>query len=67
MWKKFEEGSSPYDTPDYRLSDDNVHYVVFNKSTGKINSESFLKGFAEGVRYVHSNKPILIIIIRITS
>ena len=34
--KKYTEGESPYDTPDYRLSDDNVHYVVFNKSTGKI-------------------------------
>ena len=37
--------------------------MIQNKSTGKINSESFFKGFAEGVRYVHSNKPILIIII----
>ena len=34
--KKYQEGSSPYDSPDYRLSDDNIHYVVYNKSTGKI-------------------------------
>lgn len=26
----------PYDSPDYRLSDDGSYYVVFNKSTGKI-------------------------------
>jgi predicted HAD superfamily Cof-like phosphohydrolase len=25
-----------YDSPDYRLSDDGKHYVVFNKSTSKI-------------------------------
>ena len=37
--------------------------MIHNKSTGKIYSESFFKGFDEGVRYVHSNKPILIIII----
>ena len=34
--KKYEEGNSPYDTPDYRLSDDKIHYVVYNKSTGKV-------------------------------
>ena len=27
---------SRYDSPHYRLSDDNKHYVVFNKSTSKI-------------------------------
>ena len=27
---------SPYDSPEYRLSDDGKYYVVFNKSTGKI-------------------------------
>lgn len=25
-----------YDSPDYRLSDDGIHYVVYNKSTSKI-------------------------------
>ena len=33
---EFEMGRQPYDSPDYRLSDDKEYYVVFNKSTGKI-------------------------------
>ena len=34
--QKFEAGTSPYDTPTYRLSSDGKYYVVYNKSTGKI-------------------------------
>jgi len=30
------KSDSRYDSPDYRLSDDGKHYVVFNKSTSKI-------------------------------
>lgn len=33
---KYERNESTYDSPDYRLSDDGKHYVVFNKSNGKI-------------------------------
>tara|TARA_Y100001934_G_C12172739_1_gene687509 strand:- start:354 stop:1031 length:678 start_codon:yes stop_codon:yes gene_type:complete len=36
--------------------------MIKNKSTGKVSTESFFVGFAEGIKYVHSNKPILIII-----
>ena len=34
--KEFEEGRLPYDSPNYRLSDDCKYYVVFNENTGKI-------------------------------
>ena len=34
--KEYAEGNSPYDSPAYRLSDDNIHYIVYNKTTGKI-------------------------------
>jgi len=34
-WYK-EQKDSPYDSPEYRLSDDEKYYIVFNKSTGKI-------------------------------
>ena len=34
--KQYEEGNVPYDSPNYRLSDDKKYYVVFNESTGKI-------------------------------
>ena len=40
--------------------------MIRNTSSGKISSESFFEGFAEGIRYVHSNKPILIIIMLTT-
>ena len=33
---KYEKENSPYDTPDYRLSDNKKYFVVYNKSTGKI-------------------------------
>ena len=33
---KSYELDSRYDSPDYRLSDDGTHYVVFNKNTSKI-------------------------------
>ena len=36
--------------------------MIKNKSTGKVSAESFFVGFVEGIKYVHSNKPILIII-----
>jgi|TARA_B100000003_G_scaffold179262_1_gene169805 MFS family permease len=36
--------------------------MIKNKSTGKVSTESFFVGFVEGIKYVHSNKPILIII-----
>ena len=36
--------------------------MIKNKSTGKVSTESFFVGFAEGIKYVHSNKPILVII-----
>ena len=32
----FHEGKEPYDTPNYRLSDDGQYYIVFNESTCKI-------------------------------
>ena len=34
-WYKNQE-ESPYDSPDYKLSDDGNYYIVFNKSSGKI-------------------------------
>ena len=34
--EKYKNGTSPYDSPNYRLSDDESYYVVFNESTGKI-------------------------------
>ena len=34
-WYKKNE-SSRYDSPNYRLSDDKIHYVVYNESTKKI-------------------------------
>lgn len=33
---KYEAGTSPYDSPAYRLSDDGVNWVVYNESTGKV-------------------------------
>ncbi len=36
--------------------------MIKNPSTGKVNSESFIEGFTEGLKFVHTNKPILIII-----
>ena len=33
---KFELGEQPYDTPNYRKSNDNKYWVVYNESTGKI-------------------------------
>ena len=33
---KYEAGTSPYDSPTYRLSDDGVNWVVYNESTGKV-------------------------------
>ena len=36
--------------------------MIKNPSTGKITSESFIEGFTEGIRFVHSNKPILVVI-----
>jgi hypothetical protein len=33
---KSYESDERYDSPDYRLSDDGKHYVVFNKNTSKI-------------------------------
>jgi len=38
MWYKHEyvEGNKPYDTPKWKLSDDNKYYIVFNESSGKI-------------------------------
>lgn len=35
QWYKNNE-SSRYDSPNYRLSDDKIHYVVYNESTKKI-------------------------------
>jgi len=34
--KLFLEGTSPYDTPTYRLSDSGDYYVIYNESSGKI-------------------------------
>lgn len=34
--EQYDLGKTSYDTPDYRKSDDNIHWVVFNKSSGKI-------------------------------
>lgn len=34
--KLYESGSSTYDSPEYRLSDNKKYWVVFNKSSGKI-------------------------------
>tara|TARA_Y100000768_G_scaffold203881_1_gene153437 strand:+ start:4532 stop:5740 length:1209 start_codon:yes stop_codon:yes gene_type:complete len=36
--------------------------MIKNPSTGKINSESFIEGFTEGIKFVHTNKPIFIVI-----
>ena len=33
---QYDKGSSLYDTPSYRKSNDGHFWVVFNKSTGKI-------------------------------
>jgi len=35
--------------------------MIKNTSTGKINSESFIQGFTEGIKYVHKTKPIFIV------
>ena len=35
--------------------------MIKNTSTGQINSESFMQGFTEGLRYVHNTKPIFIV------
>ena len=34
--EKFEKGESPYDTPNYRLSDNGKYYIIYNESSGKI-------------------------------
>ena len=34
--EQYKENKLPYDTPNYRKSDDNIHWVVYNKSTNKI-------------------------------
>lgn len=34
--KKFLKGTSPYDSPDYKKSEDGIHYVVYNSSSGKV-------------------------------
>lgn len=34
--KKFLEGTSPYDSPDYKKSEDGIYYIVYNKSSGKV-------------------------------
>ena len=36
--------------------------MIKNPSTGKVNSESFIEGFTEGIKFVHTNKPIFIVI-----
>ena len=36
--------------------------MIKNPSTGKVNSESFIKGFTEGLKFVHNSRPILIVI-----
>ena len=36
--------------------------MIKNTSTGNIRSESFISGFTEGLKFVHSNKPILVVI-----
>jgi len=36
--------------------------MIKNPSTGKVSSESFISGFTEGLKFVHSNKPILVVI-----
>ena len=33
---KYKEGKSPYDSPNYKKSEDNIHYIVYNESTGKV-------------------------------
>jgi predicted HAD superfamily Cof-like phosphohydrolase len=33
---KYDTDDSPYDSPDYRKSNDGLYWVVFNSSTGKI-------------------------------
>tara|TARA_A100001015_G_C15001446_1_gene718684 strand:- start:1298 stop:1786 length:489 start_codon:yes stop_codon:yes gene_type:complete len=32
----YKENEKRYDSPNYRLSDDKIHWVVYNESTGKI-------------------------------
>lgn len=34
--KEFEENRQPYDSPDYKKSNNEKYWIVFNKSTGKI-------------------------------
>ena len=34
--EQYKENKLPYDTPNYRKSDDNIHWVVYNESTNKI-------------------------------
>jgi len=36
--------------------------MIKNTSTGKVTTESFVSGFTEGLKFVHSNKPILVVI-----
>jgi len=36
--------------------------MIKNPSTGKVDSESFIEGFTEGIKFVHTNKPIFIVI-----
>lgn len=33
---KYQDGSSPYDSPAYKKSDDNKYYIVYNESSKKI-------------------------------
>ena len=34
--QQYKNGTQPYDTPSYRKSDDDQHWVVYNESTSKI-------------------------------
>jgi predicted HAD superfamily Cof-like phosphohydrolase len=34
--EKYEKGTSPYDTPDYRRDDNSGLFIVYNKSSGKV-------------------------------
>lgn len=34
--KKYSEGDLKYDSPSFKLAPDNLHYIVYNQSTGKI-------------------------------
>ena len=34
--KQYQDGKSPYDSPAYKKAADDVHYIVYNESTGKV-------------------------------